>query len=253
MRVVIIEDEWGPQEILKRLISEYDPLIQIDTVIDSVRNSIVYFKNKPEIDLVFMDIHLSDGISFDIFDEVNIDQPIIFITAYDQYAIKAFKHNSVDYLLKPLIKTELFEALNKFKAFPPLPNITKDLVNQVICQINEAKPSFRKSFLIQSKDNLIPILIDDILAFFVDLGVVKCYTRNHKMYVLSLTLDQIENEVDSAQFFRVNRQYILQMESIKQMNIYFNGKLKIKTICHFDEDIVVSKQKAIALKKWFSS
>ncbi|QZT38761.1 LytTR family DNA-binding domain-containing protein [Halosquirtibacter xylanolyticus] len=252
MRVLIIEDEWGAQELLKRLLLEYNPDWIVADVVDSVRGAISYLDDSPSLDLIFMDVHLSDGISFEIFDHVEVDIPIIFITAYDQYAIKAFKHNGVDYILKPLIREELFQALDKVNQNHNK-LVTDDIVSKVVQELNETNKSYRKSFLIQSKDSLIPVMIEDVMAFYVDMGVVKCYTRDHVKYVLPLTLDQIEKEIDPAVFFRVSRQYILNMDSIQQMKIYFNGKLKLHTVCEFEEEIIVSKQKASMLKKWFSS
>ncbi|QZE13767.1 LytTR family DNA-binding domain-containing protein [Halosquirtibacter laminarini] len=252
MRILIIEDEWGAQVQLTKMLSEYDETIEIVQMITSVREAIALLETKIELDLIFMDIHLSDGISFEIFEQVKIEVPIIFITAYDQYAIKAFKHNSIDYILKPVIKEELFESLKKFNNVTNI-GVTDHIITKIVKELGRNKTSYRKSFLIQSKDSLVPINVKDIMAIYVDLGSVKCYTKDHKKYTIPLTLDQIEKELDPNVFFRINRQFILHMNAIKQMNVYFNGKLKIKTYCNINEEIIVSKQKATKLKLWLNS
>ncbi|WP_066630927.1 LytR/AlgR family response regulator transcription factor [Labilibacter marinus] len=249
MRVVIIEDEWGAQEQLKIMLAEIVPNIEIVNVIDTVKNSIAFFQTNPTIDLVFMDIHLADGLSFEIFNEIHLNLPIIFITAYDQYAIKAFKVNGIDYILKPLIKGELERALEKYQNQTDK-LITQDLFESFYHDMVETKREYKNSFLLGHKDRLYPVSSNDIASFYVDLGVVKCYTFEHNRYVINNTLDNLENELDPNLFFRANRQFILHRKSIEHVNYYFNSKLKIKTCCDFDMDIVISKLKATDIKKW---
>ncbi|WP_068475288.1 LytR/AlgR family response regulator transcription factor [Saccharicrinis aurantiacus] len=249
MRVVIIEDEWGAQEQLKNMLEQLVPSVEIVNVLDTVKNSIQFFRTNPGIDLIFMDIHLADGLSFEIFNHIHINTPIIFITAFDQYAIKAFKVNGIDYLLKPLIQDELEFALKKFDQ-QNSKLLYKDIFKSFYHEIISAKKEYKNTFLLGSKDKLYPVSVRDIASFHLDLGIVKCQTFDNKEYTVNSSLDQIENELDPKNFFRANRQFILHRDAIKHISYYFNSKLKIKTNCNFKVDIVISKLKATDFKKW---
>jgi len=251
MRVVIIEDEWEASEHLASLLNEIDPSIEVIKKIDTVHQSIEFFKNNQNFDLIFMDIHLADGISFEIFKDVEIQKPVVFTTAYDQYAIKAFKVNSIDYILKPLIKTEIEQALNKFKNQKE--EITnKDLFHNLYQEFTKTTKTYKTTFLVQYKDALYPIATSDLAGFFIDNGIVKGSIFEGKTYIITRTMEQLEDDLNPVDFYRINRQFILQRSSIKKIDYYFNGKLKIKTEPSFDGDLIVSKAKASDFKKWLN-
>ncbi len=251
MRVVIIEDEWEASEHLCSLLSEIDPTIEIITKIDTVHKSIEFFKKHQNFDLIFMDIHLADGISFDIFKDVELKSPVIFTTAYDQYAIKAFKVNSIDYILKPLIKDEIRQALNKFKNQKEEAT-NQDLFHNLYQEFTKTTKTYKTTFLVQYKDALYPIATTDLAVFFIDNGIVKGTIFEGKTYIITHRMEQLEDDLNPADFYRINRQFILQRSSIKKIDYYFNGKLKIKTEPSFDGDLIVSKAKASDFKKWLN-
>ena len=250
MRVVIIEDEWEASEHLSSLLHNIDPSIEIVTIIDSIHQSIEFFKKHQNFDLIFMDIHLADGISFEIFKDVELKSPVIFTTAYDQYAIKAFKVNSIDYILKPLIKGEIEQALNKFKNQKEQ-TTNQDLLHNLYQELTQKK-NFKTTFLVQHQEALYPISTSDLAGFFIDNGIIKGSTFEGKSYIITHTMEQLEDELNPIDFYRINRQFILQRNSIKRIDYYFNGKLKIKTEPSFDGELIVSKSKASNFKKWLN-
>ncbi len=251
MRIVIIEDEWEASEHLSSLLNEIDPTIEIVKKIDTVHQSIDFFKKSQDYDLIFMDIHLADGISFEIFKEVELEKPVIFTTAYDQYAIKAFKVNSIDYILKPLIKIEIQQALDKFKNQTEQSK-KQDLFHNLYQEFTQSVKSYKTTFLVQYKEALYPISTTDLAGFFIDNGIVKGTTFDSKNYVITHTMEQLEDDLNPLDFYRINRQFILQRNAIKRIDYYFNGKLKIKTELLFDGELIVSKAKASDFKKWLN-
>ncbi|KAA1242116.1 LytTR family DNA-binding domain-containing protein [Aquimarina sp. RZ0] len=250
MKVIIVEDEITASDQLTFLLNTIDPTIEVLKVLDSVKTAIEYFSNICEASLIFMDIHLADGISFEIFEQVKIETPIVFTTAYDQYAIKAFKVNSIDYLLKPIDEDELSEAIQKFK------NRSKEdgsLDNQIqgMLQLLQTKTKPHKTtYLVHHRDELIPIKTENIAYFYIDTGVVKAITSENKVYSIDKKLEDIEDELDPKVFNRVNRQFIIQKNAIENIKHYFNGKLIININPVAKERIVVSKAKATGFKKW---
>ncbi|ODS22313.1 hypothetical protein AB835_14885 [Candidatus Endobugula sertula] len=252
MRAVIIEDELSAVLNLEHLFKSIEPRIQTIEVIDTVTDAIHFFENENGYDIVFMDIHLADGNSFDILKEVEPVAPIIFTTAYDQYAIQAFKVNSIDYLLKPIREEELKNALNKFEqsrtsspsAFSP------EQVKGLLELLKEQKKVFRKSYLVQKGDTLIPIASDEFAFFFIKNGVVRGTTTENVSYYLDDNLEGLENELDPVNFFRANRQYLVQRSAIKNLTVYFNGRLIVNTRPESKEHIIVSKANVPKFKAW---
>ncbi|MGB5820924.1 MAG: LytTR family DNA-binding domain-containing protein [Saonia sp.] len=251
MKILIIEDEKAAAENLKYLLSEIEDSIQIEAIIDSVKDSIRFFEKGPSVELVFMDIHLADGISFEIFEKVKVDIPIIFTTAYDEYAIQAFKLRSIDYLLKPMDEGELREAIHKFKQTRELYR-PKEELQELLKFLKTEKKSHKTTYLAQQRDTLIPLPVKEIAYFIVDAGLVKAVTFNNKGFLLDKKLEDIESEVDPDQFFRVNRQYVVQRKAIQNLQLYFNGKLILNIDPKPQEKIVVSKAKAPKLKLWIN-
>lgn len=252
MKVIIVEDEIAASDNLSYLLQKIDSEIEVLTVLDSVKSSINYFSKPTQAELIFMDIHLADGISFEIFDQVKIPTPVIFTTAYDQYALKAFKVNSVDYLLKPIDEEELREAINKFKNSPKKEDNSTDQMTGLLNLIKESQKTYKSSYLVHFKNELIPLKTSSIAYFYIDTGMVKAVTFENQIYIIDKKLEDIESEIDPTLFFRVNRQFITNRETVQSMSFYFNGKLIVKTNPSSKERIVVSKAKARSFKDWLN-
>ncbi|TGV03528.1 LytR/AlgR family response regulator transcription factor [Flavivirga rizhaonensis] len=253
MKVIIVEDELAASEQLTYLINNIDPSIEILTVLDSVKSAIDYFSNPTEAVLVFMDIHLADGISFEIFEQVTINIPIIFTTAYDQYAIKAFKVNSIDYLLKPINEEELSSSIKKFKTKANIDTTSYDNIQQLVQLMKSKSQVFRTTFLVHQRDELIPVKVEDIAYFYIESSIIKAVTLKNQTYILDKKLEDIENELDPFKFHRVNRQVIVNKNAINNIKFYFNGKLILNVNPPFKERIVISKAKSSEIKEWINS
>ncbi len=252
MQAILIEDENSAVENLKYLLQEIEPDLVLKEVIDTVSEAIQFFKTSSEYDLIFMDIHLADGNSFEIFKSVKPSAPIIFITAFDQYAIQAFKHNSIDYLLKPIEKVELKNAIQKFKNGKELNRVTDAQIQNLLGLLQTKQKTFRQSYLVQKGDKLIPIATQDFAFFFIQNGVVRGTTNKNLTYHLDTKLEDLEKELNPNDFFRVNRQFLLQRSAIKDLNIYFNGRLIVNSIPLPQEQIIVSKANAPKFKRWLN-
>ncbi|WP_299160259.1 LytTR family DNA-binding domain-containing protein [uncultured Tenacibaculum sp.] len=255
MKVLIIEDEIAAAEHLKYLLERINIEIKVLTILDSVKSSVKYLKEANDIQLIFMDIHLSDGLSFEIFDIINIQTPIIFTTAYNQYAIKAFKVNSIDYLLKPINIEELEEAINKFKV---LDNSTKEdttsfQVQELLKLLKIENPTYKNNYLVQKQDTLLPLSIDSIAFFTIDTGIVKAVTLDNKSFIINEKLEDIEEEINPKQFYRANRQYIINKDSIVNIKPYFTGKLILNIKPPTKEKIMISRAKSKNFKDWINS
>lgn len=250
-KVLVVEDEKPAADWLKQLIIRMDPQILILATIDSVRGAVEWFRTNPVPDLVFMDIQLADGLSFEIFDQVKIVCPVIFTTAYEEYAIKAFKVNSVDYLLKPIGSSELEAAVRKFneriRSEQVNPLITVELLNKVREVLQR---QYKTRFVIKVGEHLKSIATDDILFFYsLEKATFLC-TSDFKTYLVDYSLDRISEMVDDHKFFRINRKYILSNQSIADIIFYSNSRLKIKLKKQDEESIIVSRDKVTAFKEW---
>lgn len=252
MKVVIIEDEYTALENLKYLLQDIDKDIEVIATFDTVSKSIAYFNGKVEAELAFFDIHLADGISFEIFEKTNINIPIIFTTAYDEYALKAFKVNSIDYILKPIDEEELEQAVNKYKSTQQLPVSNAQQFQQMVEMLTKQKKQYKSTYLVQQRDTLFPLNISDIAYFTINSGIVSAVTFEHKNYIIDEKLENIEVELNSDIFFRANRQFIVQRKAIQNLQLYFNGKLLLNVLPQPQEQIIVSKAKAPQLKKWMN-
>ncbi len=224
--------------------------IQIIELIDTVSDAIVFFKERRDYDLVFMDIHLADGNSFEIMKEVELVAPIIFTTAYDQYAIDAFKLNSIDYLLKPVQEKELQHALQKFDKHQRDSLMASQQIEALRDLLQTQQKGFRSSFLIQKGDSFIPVSTNDISFFWMQNGVVKGMTKDRTTYFFSEQLEELEKELDPDHFFRLIRQYLVQRSAIQSLQNYFNGRLVVTLAPKAKEQIVISKANASRLKAW---
>jgi len=251
MNILIIEDEAPAVRRLKSLLDKIDDSIVILKDIDSVEDAIEWLNENKHPDLIFSDIQLADGLSFSIFESVQIKCPIIFTTAYDEYAIKAFELNSLDYLLKPYTQEQLEKALNKLHRN----NISSDSdkLLKVIEQFKisqESSKTYKSRFLISKADSLIPIKADEVAYIFTEDKAVLLKTKTNQQFFINYTLDELEELLDPSIFFRLNRQFIINIDSITKINNYFNGKLKVNINPVFNDDIIVSRAKAPLLKSW---
>ena len=216
MNAIIIEDEYLAAAELERLLGEVAPEITILTKLDSVSESVKWLK-KNKADVIFMDIHLGDGQSFDIFEQVEVTAPVIFITAYDEYALKAFKYQGIDYILKPFDKEELQQALNKLESLSPT-NTPFPVASLTV---------YQERFLVTVGTKMKSVTVGDIAYFMADGKYLVLFTRDGQNYILDQTISGIETKLNPAQFFKINRKFIISYNSIKEMVKYSNSRIKI--------------------------
>lgn len=256
MKIAIIEDEPKIAESLKLILMEIDPSISVMKILSSVKSSVEWLRvNQSSCDLLFMDINLTDGLSFEIFNQIESNTPIVFLTAYDQYALDAFKVNGVDYILKPFDKTKIKQSLKKFKSLTQTgsnPLNAESLQHLLEVVASKTITNKRKSYLVYHQDKLIPLAVDDISWFYKSNQVTYACTISNKKYVIDDALDKIQNEVSSVNFYRANRQFIVSKNAIENIAIYFNGRLIVNILPKPDEKIIVSKAKATDFKNWLS-
>jgi len=252
MKAVIVEDEIIAAQNLQRMIGQVAADIEVLAVLQTVEESIEWFSQNQAPDLVFMDIHLSDGSSFSIFDKVTITCPIIFTTAYDEYALKAFEVNSIDYLLKP-ISTKSFErSIAKFRSLAASNGSNTDLIANLLKSFKETKTVYKSNFLIPQKDKLIPLAIERIACFYTENKMVRIITTNNETFYLDSSLEEIYSQLNPIQFFRANRQYIVSHKPIKDISIWFGSKLSINLLVSVPEKIIVSKARTAEFKIWYT-
>lgn len=247
MKVLIVEDEQPASTKLTRLLKEIEPDIEITAVLESVEQAINWFHSQPAPDLIFMDIQLEDGLSFEIFESCEIKTPVIFTTAYDTYTLKAFKVNSVDYLLKPISADELRQAIRKFKTFHEnQPDYTK--LESIIRQL---APQRKERFLIKIGEHYKSIPVTDINCFYIQERCNFLFTTTGKSYPMDYSLDKIEQMLDPQSFFRVNRNCIVRFSAIQDILAYSSNRLKL-TVSHWkeNEDIIVSRDRVGEFKNW---
>ena len=256
MKIAIIEDEPKIAESLKLILMEIDPSISVMKILTSVKSSVEWLRvNQSSCDLLFMDINLTDGLSFEIFNQIESNTPIVFVTAYDQYALDAFRVNGVDYILKPFDKTKIKQSLKKFKSLTRTgsnPISAESLQHLLEVVASKTITNKRKSYLVYHQDKLIPLAVDDISWFYKSNQVTYACTISNKKYVIDDALDKIQNEVSSVNFYRANRQFIVSKNAIENIAIYFNARLIVNILPKPDEKIIVSKAKATDFKNWLS-
>jgi DNA-binding LytR/AlgR family response regulator len=230
------------------MVGDLDSGIEILDIIDSVSGAVNWFRTFSQPDLVFMDIQLADGLSFEIFGKVNVDAPIIFTTAYDEYTLKAFKLNSVDYLLKPIDPEELETAWKKFKKQSKSNRIDPEQVAALLEGMQRKK--YKERFLVKAGEQLNYLWVDDIAFFMSDEGVTQAISYNRKPHVLEHRLESLEEILDPEQFFRINRKLILNLRSIDKIHTWFNGRLKLDLKPNPDFEVFVSRDRVGDFKQW---
>jgi two-component system LytT family response regulator len=250
MKAIIVEDEIFAAQSLQSLIQEVDAEIEILTILPSIDESVEWFRSNPVPDLVFMDIHLADGSSFAIFDEFEITCPVVFTTAYDEYALKAFEVNSIDYLLKPINRKDLERAIGKYKNMTAAQNGNAELLQTLIKSINKNERSYKSCFLVPEKDKLVPIATADIACIFIDEKMVKAITFAGKTHYLDQSLDDLTSQLNPNDFYRANRQYLISRKAVKDLTLWFGSKLVVNLTVTAPDKIIVSKLKAGEIKRW---
>ncbi|MHC0445443.1 LytR/AlgR family response regulator transcription factor [Flavobacterium sp. 3-218] len=248
MKILIVEDESINASRLKRLLEELEPDCEIVGIIDTVVDTVAWLNSNPCPDLITMDIRLADGLSFAIFDEINITCPVIFTTAYDEYAIRAFKVNSIDYLMKPIEKTELEFALSKFKSL----NKNETNVTDIAGILKELiqKPVFRMRFLVTYRDGYKSVDVSDIDFIYSEFKTSNLFLKSGVIISIPQTMEELEQELDPNIFFRANRQFFIRAESIKSIANYFNAKLKIQLKLDPEREVIISREKTPFFKQW---
>ncbi len=250
MLTIIIEDEKPAARLLQRKLEKLN--IRVDVMLHSVEESIAWFSNNAHPDLIFLDIQLSDGLSFEIFEKIDIKSAIIFTTAYDEYALKAFKLNSIDYLLKPIDEDELEVAVTKFKTNFSKPETNLQLDFEQIKKMfqNPFDKNFKTRFTVKIGQQLKVILIEEIECFFSENKGTYIHTLDNRNYLIDSTLEVLEQDLDPKNFFRISRKFIVPLKSIKEILLYSNSRLKIILPTYKEEEVVVSREKVQEFKTW---
>lgn len=248
MNVLIIEDEERAYKNLKHILLEINPTINIVSWLQSVEQSIAWFNSNNAPDLIFLDIHLSDDLSFKIFETIQVSCPIIFTTAFDEFAIKAFELNSIDYLLKPITQKNIETSLEKFDARIKSKSNSYDKLIQDLKTISTS-PNYKERFLVNKGDELVIILTSEI-SYFYKGNDTYIVLENGNRYPIKLTLEQLLEVLNPAKFYRINRQIIVSINAISKITLWFKGKLKLHLSPKFDGDVFVSREKSTPFKNW---
>lgn len=253
MKILIVEDEPFAADALAAIIKKLRAQAEILTSLGSIEETVDWLKSHQPPGLIFCDIHLSDGNSFEIFRQVEVKCPVIFTTAYNQYALEAFKVNSIDYLLKPIKPEEVARALDKFENLQQQ-QLAQSLVNlQQLLQTSPAQPqpqNFKSRFMVKHGQGLKAIALEDVAYFWAEEGVVFLVTNPGKRYIINYTLEQLEEQVDPQLFFRANRQMMLHIKSVQEVRPYFKGRLSLVLNPSTTEEVIVSSSKSHDFKNW---
>lgn len=249
MNVIIIEDEKPAARLLQRKLQRLG--IEAGTLLHSVEESLEWFANNAHPDLIFLDIQLSDGLSFEIFEVMDISSAVIFTTAYDEYALRAFKLNSIDYLLKPIDEDDLEKAVAKYRERLPQPqSLSLDFEQIKKMLVNPLEKSYRKRFTIKMGQHLKMVQVEDAECFYSENKGTYIHTSENRDYLLDCTLEQLEGELDPAQFFRVSRKFIVSLKAIKDIVVYSNSRLKVILPTYKEDEVIVSRERVGDFREW---
>ena len=249
MNIIIIEDEKPAARLLQRKVEKLG--LQVNQMLHSVEESISWFQNNVHPDLIFLDIQLSDGLSFEIFENIDIKSAVIFTTAYDEYALRAFKLNSIDYLLKPIDEEDLETAISKYKARNrAASNLSLDFEMIKKMLVNPIDRDFKKRFTIKLGQQLKMIAIEEIECFYSENKGTYLHTFDNRDYLLDQTLEQLETEINPKEFYRVSRKFIIPMKAIKEIQMYSNSRLKVILPTYKTDEVIVSREKVTDFKNW---
>ena len=249
MNIIIIEDEKPAARLLQRKVEKLG--LEVHTLLHSVEESVEWFQNNNHPDLIFLDIQLSDGLSFEIFEQIDIKSAVIFTTAYDEYALRAFKLNSIDYLLKPIDEDELAIAVTKFKNQLQKSSVSSldfEMIKKMI--LGAETKEYKNRFSVKIGQQLKVISIDEVECFYSENKGTYLHTFENRNYLLDTTLEQIEEELNPKDFYRVSRKFIIPLKAIKEIQVYSNSRLKVILPSYKDEEVVVSREKVSDFKTW---
>jgi two-component system, LytTR family, response regulator LytT len=248
MNTIIIEDEKPAARLLKRKLEKLG--LQVGQLLHSVEESINWFKNNPHPDLIFLDIQLSDGLSFEIFENASIKSAVIFTTAYDEYALRAFKLNSIDYLLKPIDEEDLTVAITKFRDRNSTTSFSLDfeMIKKMLLNPNENK--YKKRFTIKIGQQLKIVAIDEIECFYSENKGTYLHTYDNRSYLIDSTLEQLETELDFSNFYRISRKFIVSSKAITAIQLHSNSRLKLILPTYTAEEVIVAREKVTDFKNW---
>lgn len=250
MRVLLIEDEPQAAERLERILKHLKPGIVIEASLDSVRQSVAWLQQHQKPDLIFMDIQLADGLSFEIFEQVAVGAPVIFTTAYNEYALKAFKVNSIDYILKPVDADELAAAFTKYETLTGKGNEQAKMMESITYAMQMLTRKYKERFVIKVGEHLKSVEVTEMLFFFSLDKATFAQTRDGRKHVLDFTMDQVEGLLDPQRFFRINRKYIIALDAIHDMISHVNSRLKLVLKTSDDDDIIVARERVQEFKQW---
>lgn len=251
LSVLIIEDELPNANRLKKMLTAIDNDIEILAYMETVQDSVVWLKSNPHPDVICMDIHLTDGLSFEIFNQVEIRSQVIFVTAYDEYALKAFQVNGIDYLLKPVQSAKLENSLLKVKKI--LGGADNSILLDTLKKIHFRETVYRSRFLVSYRDTYVMVTTGEVAYFNSENKITFLTTHTAKRYVVDQTLEELEQELNPTEFFRISRQFIISVKSIAKIHQSFNGKLKIDLNPATEDGILTSREKAVGLKNWLNN
>lgn len=254
MNILIIEDEKPAARLLQRKIEKLG--LQVQNMLHSVEEAIIWFQNHPHPDLIFLDIQLSDGLSFEIFEyfdkaQQHINSAIIFTTAYDEYALRAFKLNSIDYLLKPIDEEELSIAISKFKnqfQKNTISSLDFEAIKRML--VNPVEKEYKKRFSIKIGHQLKVVPIDEVECFYSENKGTYLHTIDNRDYLLDTTLEILENEINPKDFFRINRKFIVPLKAIKEIQMHSNSRLKIILSTYKEDEVIVARERVVDFKQW---
>lgn len=249
MNIIIIEDEKPAARLLQRKVEKLG--MQVNTLLHSVEESVEWFNSNAHPDLIFLDIQLSDGLSFEIFESIDIKSAVIFTTAYDEYALRAFKLNSIDYLLKPIDEEDLAIAISKFKnqfQKNSMASLDFEMIKKML--VNPVDRNYKKRFTIKMGQQLKMINIDEVECFYSENKGTYLHTLDNRDYLLDNTLEQLETELDPKNFYRVSRKFIVPMKAIKEIQIHSNSRLKVMLPTYKDDEVVVARERVTDFKAW---
>jgi len=255
MNILIIEDEPVTARNLQHMLQDIDPAINIAAILPGVAASVSWLQqNSNACNLIFMDIRLADGLSFEIFEKTKVEQPVIFVTAYNDYALQAFKSNGIDYVLKPYDMEEISRALQKYRKLTGahLNAGAGEQMLQLLKSMQE-QPVYKQSFLVHFREKMLPLEAMQIAWFYTTNEVVQACTLEQRQYTIDFTLEQLQQQLDPHMFFRANRQFIVQRKAIQEVDFFFNGRLLVKTIPEATEKILISKARVPAFKAWMNA
>ncbi|MEL6813002.1 MAG: LytTR family DNA-binding domain-containing protein [Bacteroidota bacterium] len=249
MNVLIIEDEKPSARRLQRMLQKLN--VGVDQMLHSVEESVSWFANHPHPDLIFLDIQLSDGLSFEIFDEVEVKSAIIFTTAFDEYALQAFKLNSIDYLLKPIDEEELEQAVRKYEArAPQSQNVQLNFEDIKKLLVNPVEREYKKRFTTKIGQHIKMIPVDEIECFYSENKGTYAHTVDGRDYLLDTTLEQLEGEIAPEVFFRINRKFYININAIKDIISYTNSRLQLKMRSYKEQEVIVARERVRDFKLW---